>query len=215
MKLLSLPVILLATLALCTMAQAEEPVVIRKAPASLSVRSFDPRHPPREMPKLNANEAAVTESVFACGARIEVETKTIDQKPVRTKIVGVQLDLALEVTEWLPKDTPAKIKVHEEGHRKISEMYYAGAEKIAGDIARKYVNKQLEIKDGDVKAAIKQAASDCCAEYLGAVEKPSQAVQEKYDEITDHGRNKVPEKRAIERAVEEVKKQAATRPAST
>jgi hypothetical protein len=210
-------IVVLAVLALSGVAGAEEPVVVRKAPESLAVRSFDPKHPPKEMPPLNASEAAVTESVFACGARIEVETKTIDNKPVRTSIVGVRLDLGLEVTEWLPKDVTPKIKAHEDGHRNISELYYENAEKIAATIAKKYVGKQLEIQDGDVKAAIKKAASECCEEYLGAVEKPSQKVQEKYDEITDHGRNKVAEKRAIEKAVEEVKeelkKQASTRAA--
>ncbi len=211
MKFIGTRIIALALLAVSAIASAEEPAVVRKSPPSLSVRSFDPKRPPKDMPALSANEAAVTESVFACGARIEVETKTIDEKPVRTKIVGVRLELGLEVTEWLPKDTTAKIKAHEDGHRKISELYYENADKIAGDIARKYVGKPLEFADGDVKAAIKKAAGECCQEYLAAVEKPSQKVQERYDSLTDHGRNKVAEKRAIEKAIEASKKEASTR----
>jgi hypothetical protein len=214
MKSIRLSIIALALLAISSIATAEEPVVVRKSPASLSVRSFDPKRPPKEMPPLNASEAAVTETVFACGARVEVETKSVDEKPVRTKIVGVRLELGLEVTEWLPKETTAKIKAHEDGHRKISELYYENAEKIAGDIARKYVGKQLEFADGDGKAAIKKAAGECCQEYLAAMEKPSQKVQEKYDVLTDHGRNKVAEKRAIEKAIEESKKDATTRRAT-
>lgn len=191
-------------------ALAEEAVVVKKSPASIELRSFDPKHLPKEMPPLNKNEAAVTETSYGCGAQIEVETKTVDGKPVKTTVVSVRVRLSLDVTEWLPKEVTPKIKAHEDGHRKISELYYENAEKAAQAVAQKFVGREVDPTDADVQANIKKLATEVCQEYLGLVEKPEQRAQELFDQVTDHGRNTVPEKRAIEKAVQQSQKEIAT-----
>jgi len=188
-------------------------VTIAKTPATVDVRSFDPAHRPKDMPALRTDEAAVTESSFACAVEVEVESKVVGDAPVKTKIVALKVKLSLEVKEWVPKNTTRKIRSHEDGHRQISEAFFENADKVAAEIAKSYIGKELTVKDKDsVQPAIKKAATEFCQQYLGAVEKPSQTAQEKYDEITDHGRNKVPEPRAIQQAIEAVTKQ---RPAPT
>ena len=201
--------ILLAALAPLARADDDTGIKINKPEANVKVQAFDPAHPPKEMPPLRKDEAAVTESAFACAVQLEVESKIVGDGAIKTKIVALRMDLRLDVTEWVPRNASRKIRAHEDGHRAISEHFYQSAEKIAQDIARTYVGKNLDVKSKDgIQAAIKKAATELCQEYLGAVEKPSQLAQEKYDEITDHGRNRVSEKRAIEQSIQAVTKQS-------
>jgi len=183
----------------------DEDLVVRKSSATIVLRTFDPKYPPKDMPPLKGDEAAVTESSFGCAVQVEVETTKSEDQQGKSKIVAIHADLRLDVTEWLPKGVSAKIRNHEDGHRAISEVFYADAEKVAREIAKKYVGRELKVKSGDIDAASKQAAGEYCEEYLGAVEKPSQKAQEQYDSLTDHGRNKVPENKAVNKAVESAK----------
>ena len=184
-------------------AAAAADIKVTRNPTSVSTKTFDPKRPPADMPPLTRDEAAVTQSKFACGVKLDVEiSQTGDEKPI-AKIAGVDATLRLEIIEWLPKDATAKIRAHEEGHRQISEIYYAPAEQVARDLAAKYVGKTLDIPGTDEKQTqpiIQRAANQFCQEYLGKIEVPSQAAQEKYDQFTEHGRNKLSEKEAIRRA---------------
>ena len=56
----------------------------------------------------------------------------------------------------------------------------------------------------DTRPVIQRVANEFCQEYLGAIEVPSEKVQMKYDQLTDHGRNKLSEREAIRRALESV-----------
>ena len=57
-----------------------------------------------------------------------------------------------------------------------------------------------------------------CGDYMATVQYPATRVQTLYDEITDHGRNRIREATAIQRAVDQQKKEtvekAATKPAT-
>ncbi len=189
---------------LMTASLAAAQVVVKQTPPDLKTRSFDPKHPASEMPPLKPGEAAVTESKFGCGVQIEVEvSQQPGEKPVM-KITGVNATLKLAIVIWLPTDTTKKIKAHEEGHRQISETSYKNAKQTAEIIGAKFIGRQLtaaSMSERDTQPVIRKACNDFCEQYLGVIEVPSQKVQERYDEITDHGRNDVPEKDAIARAM--------------
>ena len=192
---------LFALLSLAPAAPAQ--VKVTANPATTKTRTFSPRNPPKDMPPLKPGEAAVTESRFACGVQVIVEiSSTPGQKPTCT-ITGIEANLRLDVIIWLPTDTTPKIRAHEDGHRQISEVFYAHADSVAKDLSAKYVGRTLDINGTDKKdtqPAIERVATEFCQEYLGAIEAPSQKVQERYDELTDHGRNRLAEKDAILRA---------------
>jgi hypothetical protein len=179
-------------------------ITVTRAPARVILRPFDPAHPPPEMPPLSQDEAAVTQSKFACGVKLDVEiTQASGEKP-SARIAGVDATLRLDVILWLPRDASNKIRAHEEGHRKLSELYYASAEPVARALAQKYVGRTLDIpgiEPSQTRAIIERAANEFCQEYLGQIEVPSQAAQEKYDKLTNHGRNRLDEGEAIRRAV--------------
>ena len=185
---------------------AHAQVTIKHNPPKVKTRVFNPEKPPAEMPRLNRDEAAVTESKFACGVQVEVQvSQQGNAKPVM-KVTGVKADLTLEIVIWLPNNVTNKIRRHEDGHREISEHYYKDAEAIARKFASSYIGKQLDIKSTDRKetqAAIHKVANEFCGHYLGATEVPGEKAQLKYDDLTDHGRNNVPEKEAIQRSLAE------------
>jgi hypothetical protein len=182
---------------------AEDGAAVKITPAAVSIRTFDPRHPTAEMPHLNPDEAAVTESGFGCEVQIAVETTTQEGAADKTKITGVSATTKLTITEWLPTRVTAKIRAHEDGHRKVAEFFYGNADKTANELARKYLGREVERRGGeDVQAAIGRVANEFCQEYLSTIEGPSQRAQERYDQITDHGRNRVPEATAVKKSVE-------------
>ena len=69
--------------------------------------------------------------------------------------------------------------------------------------------------DAAAQAAIKEAGDQLCGDYMAAVQFPATRVQELYDQITDHGRNRIRETSAIQRAVDQQKKEAAEKTATT
>ena len=108
---------------------------------------------------------------------------------------------------WLPSDGTHKIRVHEDGHRQISESFYARAEEVAKKLGQKYIGQELEVKSADpaeTRPVIQRVANEFCQEYLGTIEVPSEKAQMRYDQLTDHGRNKLSEREAIRRALEGV-----------
>ena len=197
--------VLVALLSVAGPALAE--VEVSRKPPTAVTKTFNPKKPPREMPPLRAGEAAVCESKFLCQVQVEVEVSTAPGEPPECKITGVKSELRLDVVIWLPTDGTAKIRAHEEGHRQISEHFYARAEEVAQKLAEKYVGQSLEIKSAepaDTRPVIQRVANEFCQEYLGAVEVPSEKAQMKYDQLTDHGRNKMGEREAIRRALASV-----------
>jgi len=197
--------LLFAVLWLAPAPAARAQVKVVANPPTAKTRSFSPRNPPRDMPPLKPGEAAVTESKFACGVQVSVEIATVPGEQPTCTITGIDANLRLDVVIWLPTDTTPKIRAHEDGHRQISELFYARAEPIAKELAAKYVGRKLDIsgiEKKDTQPAIEKAATKFCQEYLGAIEVPSQKVQERYDELTDHGRNRVAEKDAIKKAMQ-------------
>jgi hypothetical protein len=190
---------------------ASAQVVVKASPADVKSRTFDPKHAPAEMPKLQPNEAAVTESRFACGVQIEVEITPApaDGGKASMKVTGLTADLKVGVVMWLPGSVSSKIRAHEAGHRDITLAFYKNAEQIAKTIGEKYIGKQVAVdgvEEKDTHPVIQRLANEYCGEYLGQTEVIAEKVQQRYDELTDHGRNRLSEKDAIKRAMDETAK---------
>src|SRR6266540_4825341 len=94
--------VVLFCLCLSAAAAHDDAVQVNHPPANVQIRTFDPNNRPKDIPALEANEAAVTESVLACAVQVEVETTKITGEPAKSKIISIKADLRLDVTEWLP-----------------------------------------------------------------------------------------------------------------
>jgi hypothetical protein len=182
----------------------EAPVVtVSKQPIALARHMFDPAAPPADMPPLAPGESAECDSNFLSSASVRGETRKTDDTHATVSVTGVKVTLQLNINIWLPTGAAQNMIEHEEGHRQISEYSYQTADKLAERIAAGYIGKQVEITGTDLDAesskTLQQLASDITEEYNKELSPgPTQRL---YDTITDHSRNGVVAKDAVDHAI--------------
>jgi hypothetical protein len=194
-------------------------VRVEKKPPTVQTRYFDPKNKPADMPPLDGKEAAVTQSSFSISARMEAQV--VDQEQLngqwvtQSKVTGVTATLELDIVIWLPHGANAKLIAHEEGHRRISEMFYQDAEKHADTLARQWVGKTLRgqgpTRQEATQRAMRQVTEQLTDQYIKAIDGPSGRVQTIYDQLTDHGRNALDEDAAIHQAMKQAQEEKAGR----
>ena len=212
----------LVLLAIACVTRAQPPatqpsgVLVERAQPDVKMRTFDPRNPPTDMPPLREGEAAVTESNFSCqtviAATIIDQQRTSQGCTATVRVTSVKTTITLGITIWLPERGNRKLTAHEDGHRIIDERFYADAEAVARRLSADMLGQRRVGKGSDcdsaAQTAIREAGDQLCGDYMVAVQRPASRAQELYDEITDHGRNRIREAAAIQRAMERQKKEA-------
>ncbi|HEV8603845.1 MAG TPA: hypothetical protein VGQ99_00680 [Tepidisphaeraceae bacterium] len=208
--------IVLLILLAASSTHAADAVKVNKAPPAIEHRSFNRAHPPADMPPLEGEEAAVTKSVFGIESEFSVEVLSQNNRNGKTfakiKVAGVTVNLTLRVTIWVPQDAPKTIIDHEEGHRQISEYFYKDADKVARNIAQKYIGQtyQGEGTDADAasRAALDKVLDDLSQGYMAQIQGISVKANEIFDEITVHGRNqKISVEKAMKQSIDRAKKE--------
>ena len=191
------------------------PVKIIKDPAAVATRTFDPSAPPADMPPLRPFEIAVCDSDFVSNASVSGESRKDGPTHVTITVKHVTVTLDLRVTIWLPLRATEHVVEHEDGHRQISEYYYQSADKIANQIADRYIGRQIDVSGSDLNAASSEALQQLAAEITAEYNKELNPgpTQELYDTITDHSRNETVAKIAAESAINNAEI-AAIRPAA-
>lgn len=185
--------------------KAEEPALdLHIQPPTTAERTFDPRNPPDGMPTLKPGEAAVTQSDFRCGA--SVTYTRIEGENVIT-LTRVSVKTSLKSVIWLPQDAPRKLVDHEQAHRRIAEMVYRDAESVARELAAPLVGRRVDVtgqNDAAISRTIDRLMGQVCDGWMARIGQTSAAVNRAFDQITDHGRNKVDEADGIRKAFETV-----------
>ncbi len=180
--------------------------IIDKEPVHFGNRTFDPASPPIDMPPLNTGEGAECDSNFLSNANVGGETRQIDSSHATVTINRIKITLQLNITIWTPLGASQHVIDHEDGHRRISESYYQTADKVAGEIAERYMGKQMEIEGADLNAEssriLQQMAGEITSEY--GKELNPEPAQLLYDSITEHSRNEVIAKDAVVHALKNV-----------
>lgn len=190
-----------------TSGQPPEPAkpIIDKQPVTFAQRSFDPFHPPSDMPPLGEGEEAECDSNFISDAKVSGRMQKIDSTNATVTVVKVRITLQLKITIWVPNGATQHVVEHEEGHRQISEHYYQLADRVAAEIAAPYIGRQIAISGSDLNAefrnALLQLSKDITAEYNDQLN-PDPA-QRRYDDLTDHSRNDRDSKDAAAQAIRE------------
>jgi hypothetical protein len=168
---------------------------------SVSVVEFDRRTPPPDMPRAGADGGAVCSNVFEIEATIASSVEALSPTTVRTYPDNIDIITRLKVTIYLPRDAPAKLRAHEEGHRAIGEHYYADAESAARDAAASLIGRTFEAGGVDRSAAEQEAGRLVLAAlkdaFMQRTHARSAAANTRYDALTDHGRNAIKEADAI------------------
>jgi hypothetical protein len=188
----------------CNRPLKEPPAVtISKQAVNFAQRTFDPAHPPSDMPPLTQGEYAACDSDFISNATVAGQTRQTDATHATITVTHIKMDLQLNLTIWVPGDVTPRVTEHEEGHRQIAEYYYQAAGEIAARIAATYVGRQVDIAATDLQAEsnkfLRETAAEITADYSRELNPgPTQLL---YDSITDHSRNEVVVKDAIAHAI--------------
>jgi hypothetical protein len=179
-------------------------VRVTRSEPSVTYTEFDPDRPFASMPPLGPEDAAL------CLTRHEIEAEFgysfgfASRK--RMPIVATSIDAVtrLQIDIYTPFDDPRAL-AHEEAHREIAEHYYENAAEIARSIGEELIGRRFE-GAGDTRDAALQNAYDTMlaaysAAYLARTDALGSAANDRFDEITDHGRNAIEEREAIELAI--------------
>jgi hypothetical protein len=181
----------------------QSPVLINKEPIAFASHTFDPAAPPADMPPLPPGEGAECDSNFLCRASVGGQPRRTGATHATLTITQVMVRLQLQINIWLPSGYTQTVAEHEEGHRQISEHYYETANKVAERIAASYIGRRVEVSGTDLDAEsskmLLQMATDITNEYTKEINaNPTQLL---YDAITDHARNGMVAKDAVDHAL--------------
>lgn len=181
----------------------ESPVRINKEPVAFASHTFDPAAPPVDMPPLPAGEIAECDSNFLAKASVRGQPRRTDSTHATITITQVIVTLQLQINIWLPTGATEIVAEHEEGHRQIAEYYYQTADKLVERIAATHVGKRVDVTGTDLDAEsskmLLQVATEITEEYTKEIN--SRPTQLLYDAITDHARNGVVAKDAVDHAL--------------
>jgi hypothetical protein len=193
--------------------RGDSTVTITRKPPNTHTRTFDPKNPPSDMPKLSGNEAAVTRSAFACasGAQYAIidSHKLADGRSVATiRVEEVSMELTLENTIFLPKGAGKKLVAHEQAHAAIAEAVYAHAEETARQLLADVPGKTASATGPDetsaAKAAFHKLLDPIGDRYMKVIPERGGAVNDTFDALTKHGTNSLDEAEAIRKSFEKV-----------
>ncbi len=174
-------------------------LTIDKRPVSFAMHTFDPAAPPADMPPLAAWEEAECDSNFVSNANVKGRTEILDAMNGVVTMTELKMTLQLTLNIWVPEGATEHVIEHEQGHRQIAEHYYQTADKVAEQIAAAYLGKQVSASGADLNAKInellQQMGAEITAEYSQRLN--PDLAQNRYDDITDHGRNEVSAAEAV------------------
>lgn len=184
-------------------------VNVTKDPIKVDYKTYDPKNRPKEMPELAEGESGVTYSEFKI--RVNPYSELLGQKPsvggvtATISVYKINFAAGLHITIWVPQETTAKLKAHEEGHRRIAEQVFQQRSVLAARAVCKALDGHRFSGEGaNVQAAAQAAISVTLRaageDYLKQVAQVSSDVNNIYDEITKHGTDPIAEDEAIKQA---------------
>jgi hypothetical protein len=176
----------------------EEPVITRQ--------EFDPRRPPRNMPKLLPPESGVCDTTFQLRIGVGYSIEAMRPSIVQLWVDELEISTHLQINIFTMAGAPAKLRAHEEGHREISEHYYRNAEDAVRAAARPLIGRMFTGEGVDRKSAeqdaMRQITTALEEGYMTGTRIRSMAANERYDEITEHGLDSIDEAEAIAMALD-------------
>jgi hypothetical protein len=188
-------------------------VVVRKEPSSVSEKYL-------EGPDWQLNRKfgkAFTHWSFICRPVFDLQPVTdatnikLDPGKFAFVVRGVDVDLSLPVTMWLPFGVSASLREHENGHLKVCDRIYKDASTTAANIAHGFLGQRIEVFAPSRGAAQAQAAQELRVRFSKAYASQTQLMADKvntyYDVITNHGLNSVSSADGIMQAFEKCSRQ--------
>jgi hypothetical protein len=190
------------------LAAQASPVRVRREPSVVRRTTFDPRHPPRDMPPLTPPESGVCKTTFELAASVSYSAERLTRTTARVYVDELDIVTRLTFDIYTIANAPSKLIAHEEAHRAIGEHFYRDAAKIADEIGRRLIGTTFDGAGPTEEAAQQDGFNKVVAaierDYMARVRIPSAAANERFDDITNHGLNPIAESEAIALALEQV-----------
>jgi hypothetical protein len=200
-----------------TLGAAQPGILVRTWPVRLTRRVYNPAFPPADLRKALGTEAGLCVYQFRCETRLSVDFPRFAISTVKATIESAVVETHLEITLWVPADGTAKLVAHEEAHRQICEAYYRDAQAIAEQAAGAFVGQRVKVpvagRDAALKAILKDDQSRIIGQFMAETATRCGYAQERFDAITNHGRDPVPEADALARAIREEREHRGREPA--
>jgi hypothetical protein len=149
-----------------------------------------------------------TEWHFECRPDFYYERLPAKPNEAKLKITGASMKIGLNIWQILPVKRTTKLEQHENGHEQICKQIYATAEKYARESCAQAIGRTFTGTGKNEKEALDKATDEASRfvseKYAERTGKYCDAVSAWYDSLTDHGFNKITEKKAITEAFKKV-----------
>ncbi len=173
-------------------------VTVDVTPPQIARRTFDPANPPAQMPRLTPPEVGTCVFKFDC----TMETQASGSEQGTARVTKVQVRTGLTITIWTPVGGPERVVNHEEGHRRICEIYYSPARDIAERIGWQAVGAPLSGgTQPELEHELDVLQKHSIVEFLRDTATRCEYAQRRFDAITNHSMNPIPESTAIAQAI--------------
>lgn len=183
-------------------ASPETAVAIEVVPAQIVRRTFDPKNPPADMPKLTPPEVGTCVYQFGCSTEAQARGSRSRLLPRPGRVTEIALRATLKVTLWTPVNGPAKILAHEEAHREICEYYYDNAEQVGRRLAERALGTTLRSKaSAEMERELDALQKTLIREFLSETATRCDLAQARFDAITNHSMSPIAEDVALTRAI--------------
>jgi hypothetical protein len=188
----------LAWAAICSFAGASAwaqatGVTVHKANPSVAQRTFDPKRPPRDMPVMVPGEAGLTHYEYTTDIAVAGDIDTLGPGSVNLIVDTADVNLSLPITVWLETNAPKNMIDNENGQVAISEYYYANIDVYAQQAAQAVMGKTFSGTGRDKQSAENDATHKAIQQIeqdiLNHTRVRAVACNDRYDKLTDHGRN--------------------------
>jgi len=168
-------------------------VTVHKATPTVAQRTFDPKHPPKDIPVLVPGEAGITHYEYTTDIAVAGDSDTLGPGSVNLIVDTADINLSLPITVWLESKPTQQLIDHENGHVAISEYYYANIDVYARCAAQAIMGKTFNGTGKDKQSAeddaTHRAIQQIETEILNQTRVRAVACNDRYDKITNHGQN--------------------------
>lgn len=166
-------------------------------------QTFPVGRPPMHAKGIELGEAGLCHTQITCEVGVSGEAPQ-DGNAV---LSSVSFSISARITIWVQEGFTPAIMEHEETHRAISEHYYAKAYAVANRLAEEAIAQRPALPGGPKGQALDRVLTELQTrltdEFMRQVDQRSEFAQERFDAITDHGRNGITNAAAMAQALQE------------
>jgi len=207
-------VVLLALQAGWTSKEKRVEVIVHSP--KLTTHIFDPAKDASAWPVVHGKTDGMCSFAFSDSgtATFRFQKTGFQPQKIVGRIIGLEVTTSLDLVIWLPDGYSKKENDHQPGHRRLTERtYFLLAERTAREEGAKYIGLRTRafLLQEDFKTLAqdmaKKAADKMGVEWIQVLSSAAKRVNDLFDSLTDDGRNDMPVGKAIEQALETVRRE--------